>query len=69
MNMCFFCTDFIENDVEARPAARFDKTPATIDVPATKPGEHSRDILEELGYSAENIDKLISAKAVKSFGE
>lgn len=53
---------------QARPAARFDVTPATVDKPAPKLGEHSRAILSELGYSDADQDALISNKAVKVFG-
>lgn len=53
---------------QAKPAARFDVTPAVIDKPAPKLGEHSRDILSELGYSQAEQDKMIYNKAVKTFG-
>ena len=54
---------------QARPAARFDKTPAEIANPAPKLGEHSRVILTELGYSEAEQTEMIASKAVKSFGE
>ena len=54
---------------QARPAARFDKTPANVKAPAPKLGEHSRAILSELGYDADAQDKMIAEKSVKSFGE
>ena len=52
---------------QARPAARFDKTPADVRTPAPKLGEHSRQILSRLGYSEDEQDKLISERHVKSF--
>lgn len=53
---------------QARPAARFDLTPASVDKPAPKLGEHSQAILSELGYSDAELTKLINNKAVKIFG-
>ena len=47
---------------QARPAARFEKTPSEILRPAPKLGEHSREILLNLGYSEEKISSLISEK-------
>ncbi len=47
---------------QARPAARFGKTPSEISRPAPKLGEHSKEILLDLGYSEEKISSLISEK-------
>ena len=47
---------------QARPAARFEKTPSEILRPAPKLGEHSKEILLNLGYSEEKISSLISEK-------
>ena len=47
---------------QARPAARFEKTPSEILRPAPKLGEHSKEILLNLGYSEEKISALISEK-------
>ncbi len=47
---------------QARPAARFEKTPSEIVRPAPKLGEHGREILSNLGYSEEKITSLISEK-------
>lgn len=49
---------------QARPAAQFDQTPSEITGPGPKLGEHSREILNGLGYSAEELDALVSAKKV-----
>ena len=47
---------------QARPAARFEKTPSEISNPAPLLGEHGREILLEIGYSEEKISKLLSEK-------
>jgi crotonobetainyl-CoA:carnitine CoA-transferase CaiB-like acyl-CoA transferase len=44
---------------QPRPAARFDQTPSGIQRPAPGLGEHSSEILMELGYSDEQIESLI----------
>ena len=50
---------------QARPAARFDKTPSEIAGPAPKLGEHGRSLLEELGYDGETIESLIGRGLLK----
>ena len=47
---------------QARPAARFEKTPSEVSRPAPKLGEHGREILTDLGYSEEKISSLVSEK-------
>ncbi len=47
---------------QARPAAIFGKTPSEISRPAPKLGEHSKEILLDLGYSEDKISSLISEK-------
>ena len=44
---------------QARPAARFEKTPSEIARPAPKLGEHGQEILTELGYSSSIQSNLI----------
>lgn len=46
---------------QPRPAAKFDKTPAMIRRPAPGLGEHSREILLDLGYPPEQIGMLLEA--------
>jgi crotonobetainyl-CoA:carnitine CoA-transferase CaiB-like acyl-CoA transferase len=47
------------------PAARFDRTPAQIQGPAPRIGEHSAAILAELGLDAAEIERLASEKVVR----
>ncbi|MEE4298813.1 MAG: CoA transferase [Pseudomonadales bacterium] len=48
---------------QARPAARFDRTPAVIRAPAPQLGQHSREILAMLGYDDDRIAELLAAGA------
>jgi len=46
---------------QARPAERMDKTPSEISRPAPTLGQHSEEVLNELGLSAERISELRDA--------
>ena len=50
---------------QARPAARFDKTPTDIRRGAPLHGEHNEDILTELGYSSEDLRELVEQGVIK----
>lgn len=54
---------------QPRPAARFDKTPAAIQGPAPRLGEHSRNVLAELNYGDGEIEAMIGAGTVGVVGE
>jgi crotonobetainyl-CoA:carnitine CoA-transferase CaiB-like acyl-CoA transferase len=45
---------------QPRPAARFDRTPAMIRRPAPGLGEHSEEILRQIGYDDSRINQLIA---------
>ena len=49
---------------QARHPARFDKTPARVQRPAPRLGEHGREVLTALGYSESAIDALVKAGTV-----
>ena len=49
---------------QTRPAARFDATPATIRRPAPMLGEHTDEVLGELGLSRDEITALREAAAI-----
>jgi crotonobetainyl-CoA:carnitine CoA-transferase CaiB-like acyl-CoA transferase len=50
---------------QPRPAARFDRTPAGLRRPAPLLGEHTDEILGELGLAADEIDALRAARVVR----
>lgn len=50
--------------LQARPPARFSKSPASVRRLAPRLGEHTREVMAEAGYSAAEIDALFAAKAV-----
>ncbi len=49
---------------QARPPARFSESPATIHRLPPRLGQHTREILAEVGYSDSDIDALLDAKAI-----
>lgn len=50
---------------QPRPAARFSETPAVISGPAPLLGEHTREVLSNLGLSDTNIDQLYAQNIVR----
>lgn len=46
------------------PAVKLSETPAAIRRPAPLVGQHSREVLEEFGYSADEIDGMVDRGAV-----
>jgi crotonobetainyl-CoA:carnitine CoA-transferase CaiB-like acyl-CoA transferase len=50
---------------QPQPAARFDRTPARIQGPAPRIGEHSAAILAELGFADAEIERLATEKIVR----
>ena len=49
---------------QARPAARFGETPASVRNPAPQLGEHTVIVLQSLGYDQKRCDKLLEGKVV-----
>ena len=49
---------------QARPPARFSESPAAIHRMPPTLGQHTREILAEVGYSDADIEALLSAKAI-----
>jgi len=47
---------------------KFSKTPGKVASPAPLFGQHTREVLTELGYSSEEIEKLIAERAVGAAG-
>lgn len=50
--------------LQARPPARFSKSPASVRRLAPRLGEHTREVLAEAGYAEAEIEALLAAKAV-----
>ncbi|MFI5317922.1 MAG: CoA transferase, partial [Myxococcota bacterium] len=46
---------------QPRPAADFSETPARVRRPAPGLGEHSREVLREVGFSEGEVARLIEA--------
>jgi len=53
---------------QPKPAARFERNQATIGGPAPRVGEHSREVLAELGYDEAAINRMVEEKAVRLAG-
>lgn len=51
---------------QPKPAARFDVDAAAIGGPAPRIGQHTREVLADLGYDDAAIDQMIERKAVRS---
>jgi crotonobetainyl-CoA:carnitine CoA-transferase CaiB-like acyl-CoA transferase len=51
---------------QPKPAARFSVNEAVIGGPAPRVGEHSREVLRELGYDERAIEAMISDKSVRA---
>ena len=50
---------------QPKPAARFDRTPAAIQGPAPRIGEHSATVLAELGLQQSEIEQLAAEEIVR----
>jgi alpha-methylacyl-CoA racemase len=57
---------YVERDgvVQAAPAPRFDRTPATLDRPPAPPGHHTDEILAEAGFAPHEVTSLRAARAI-----
>jgi crotonobetainyl-CoA:carnitine CoA-transferase CaiB-like acyl-CoA transferase len=51
---------------QPKPAARFTVNEAAIGGPAPRVGQHSREVLRELGYSDAAIEQMIRDRAVRA---
>ena len=48
----------VDGVTQPAPAPRFSRTPAAIDRPPARPGEHTREVLADWGVDAARIDAL-----------
>lgn len=51
---------------QPKPAARFDVDEAAIQGPAPRIGEHSREVLRDLGYDASSVENMIADGSVRA---
>ena len=54
----------VEGVLQPAPAPRFGATPAELDQPPPAPGEHTDEVLADLGYSVDEVASLREAGAV-----
>jgi alpha-methylacyl-CoA racemase len=61
---------FVERDgvVQPAPAPRFDRTPLSLDRRPPRPGEHTIEVLAELGYDTGAVEHLVASGAVDAEG-
>jgi crotonobetainyl-CoA:carnitine CoA-transferase CaiB-like acyl-CoA transferase len=52
--------------LQARPPARFSASPAKVRRLAPRLGEHTREVLQEVGYSERDINELVERKAIRA---
>jgi crotonobetainyl-CoA:carnitine CoA-transferase CaiB-like acyl-CoA transferase len=50
---------------QPKPAARFEVNESVIGGPAPRVGQHSKDVLRELGYSDADIERMIGNRSVR----
>ena len=50
--------------VQPAPAPRFSRTPASVQRPGPKPGQHTDEALADWGFSTDDIAKLRNANAI-----
>jgi alpha-methylacyl-CoA racemase len=62
---------FVMHDgvMQPAPAPRFDRTPPAIQGAVPEPGQHTAEVLQGCGFSAEEIRQLHAAGAVASAGQ
>ena len=58
---------FVEHGgvVQPAPAPRFSRTPNVLGRTPPVPGEHSRELLVELGYQPDDVERLRTVGAVR----
>jgi alpha-methylacyl-CoA racemase len=47
--------------LQPAPAPRFDRTPGGLSLPPPLGGEHTVEIMREIGYTGDDIDALVAA--------
>jgi alpha-methylacyl-CoA racemase len=54
----------VAGTVQPAPAPRFSRTVSEISRPPAQPGEHTREVLGDMGFSGDEVDALITSGAV-----
>jgi len=56
----------VDGVTQPAPAPRFSRTPGGVEHPPAIPGEHSRQVLRDWGFTSAEVEGLVNARAISS---